>query len=189
MIAEAAQSLNARWRQTTPRERAGLSILAAIAAITLAIYAVDWANTSADAATEAAQSVVDAEAVQASVGEPTYQRRISVAAGDVYRWSRVGGELAAEEMVVELEAMAQRAGFSEPAVSLVEQDQAEGRVSALQYSVASDFNWNAYLEFLEELENYEASLSVVSVDVSESDGGQRMALLVSVPFITAGASQ
>jgi hypothetical protein len=183
MIADAARAFVTKLSGATPRERAGAAILAAIAAITAAVYAVDWAGASAREAEEATQSVSDVAALESVFADEGYRRVIASEAGKVWRLSRTADALAGEEIVTELEALGMQAGFGDPRVTLLEQTSARGRVGALEASISAEFDWSAFLAFLEALESSELSYAVRSIDISEGDSAQRMTLVVSAPLI------
>lgn len=185
MIAAAARAFATKFSETTPRERAGVAVLAAIAALTAVVYAVDWAGGSAREAAEATQSASDAAALESAFGDEGYRRILASEAGKVWRWSRIADAFAGEEVVTELEALAMQAGFGDPRVDLVEQAPPRGRVGALEASISADFDWGAFLAFLEALESSELSFALRSIDVSEAEGAQRMTLVVSAPVISS----
>ena len=185
MIAAALRDWGAKFSATTPRERAGLAALCAIASLTALVYAMDWATTSERAAASATQAAADGAALQTTFQSDVYRRRISVASGDVWRWSRTGDAFASEEVMTELEALCLQAGLSEPNITLIEQEAQQGRVGNLQFSVVAGFDWNSFLALLEAFEDSDLSFSVRSVDVSEDEGAQRLALVVAAPVIRA----
>ncbi len=183
MIAAAARAFATKLNETTPRERAGLAALAAIAAVVSAMYAMDWASTSGQAALTATQAAADGATLQTTFQDETYNRRLSVAAGDVWRWSRAGDAFAGEEIMTELESLCLQAGLNEPRITLVEQTQQQGRIGRLEASVAADFDWGSFLALLEAFEASDLSFAVRSIDVSEAEGAQRLTFVVSVPLI------
>lgn len=189
MIAAALQTVSQKLSAATPRERAGLSLLAAIAAITAAIYAVDWANTSAREAETATQASADAMTLEAAFADEGYRRLLASETGKVWRWSRGADAFAGEEVLTELEALAAQSGFGDVSTALVEAEPQRGRVSALYASVEANFDWGSFLSLLEAFEAAELSYVVRSIDISEGDGVQRMTLVVSVPVINGEDAQ
>jgi hypothetical protein len=185
MIAGTARALTAKLEAATPRERAGLAVLAAIAALTAAVYGMEWASANVAAASTAAQTARDLEARQTLFADEAYRGRVAESAGDVWRWSRTADTFAGEEMLAEVEALTAQAGFNNARVTAGEQSEARGRVSTLAIAVSADFDWNSFLAFLEAIEGSELSFVVQSIDVSEEEGAQRLALVLAVPLINA----
>lgn len=183
MIADALREFTAKLSETTPRERAGIAALVAIAAVTGAVYAMDWASTSADAAATASQSAAEGQAMLSAFGNEAYRQRLATEAGNAWRWSQANDAFAGETVLAELESMGQQAGFNDARVALVEQPAAQGQVGAIEVSINAEFNWASLLAFLEALENSELNYAVRSIDVAEDEGAQRIALAVSVPTI------
>lgn len=176
------QSISARFAKTTPRERAGMALMAALAALTMAIYALEWADQSAVKAEEATQAAADAAATQASLGDATFRQAISARAGNVRSWSRTGDDFARDEILAEIEALSLQSGLAEASIAVIESAQG-ARVNAVNASIAADFDWASFLSLLEAFETSELSVTVTSVDVAETDAGQRVVLLVSAPLI------
>lgn len=183
MIAGAVRTFTEKLNGSTPRERAGLALLAAIAAITAAVYALDWANSRAAEAAAATQSAAEAATLETAFADDGYRGLLASETGKVWRWSRNADTIAGEELVMELEALSTQAGFNEPRVALVEQTATRGRVGALEASITADFAWASFLALLEALETSELSIAVRSVDVSEGSGAQQMTLVVALPVI------
>jgi hypothetical protein len=183
MIADAARAFAQKMNAATPRERAGLALLAAIAAITAVVYAVDWAGHRADAAASALQAASETETLQTTFADEGYRRVLASESGKMWRLARTADAFAAEEVVTELEALCLQAGFGEPRVALVEQTTMRGRAGMLEASISADFDWSAFLALLESLQSSELSFSVRSIDVAEGEGQQRMTLVVAVPVI------
>jgi hypothetical protein len=183
MIAGAVRTFTAKLGGATPRERAGLALLGAIAAVTAAVYAWDWANSSAVEAATATQSAAEAATLETAFADEGYRRLLAAETGRIWHWSRSADAIAGEEVVMELEALCMQAGFNEPRVVLVEQSAARGRVGALEASIAADFDWASFLALLEAFEASELSIAVRSIDVSDGGGAQQMTLVVAVPVI------
>ena len=49
--------------------------------------------------------------------------------------------------------------------------------------MVANFDWTSFLALLEAFKDSDLSFAVRSIDVSEEEGAQRMALVVSVPLI------
>ena len=182
MIADTVRNLNAKLRAVTPRERAGLAALAAIGALTTAVYAMDWAGTSSLAANTAAQHAADSEATLATLQNAAYRQRLSTESSNVRRWSQSSDAFAGETVLAELDSLAQQAGLNNAHVAL-EQPAAQGQIGAIEASVTADFDWSSFMAFLESLEGAEANFAVRSIDVAEEADAQRIALIVTMPTI------
>lgn len=189
MIAEASRIFAAKLNETTPRERAALAMLVAIAAIAAAVYAAEWANREARAASMAAQAASDNAALQSSLSDEAPRRELSAAAGRVWRASRRADVFAAEEIATEIEVLCFQAGLSDARVALMQAPPARGQVGAVEVSVAAAFDWASFLALLETLEASDLSVSIRSVDVSEAEGAQSLALVLSAPVIQAGGER
>lgn len=183
MIAATMSALASQVRAMTARERAGLAIAAALAAIAAAFYAADWANARANVAHAAAQEAVDAEAAQAAWSDPAYQASVAARASDVRRWSASADPLSGEEVLSELENLALQAGFMDTEVTPVRGEDSRDLVRATEVSLAATFDWASFLSLLEGFENAELSLKVRSVDVTQEGETQRLTLLVSAPLV------
>lgn len=183
MIAGALRIFTTKLSESTPRERAGLASLAAIAALTAVVYAVEWANTSAQEAVAATQSATEAATLESAFGDEGYRRLLASETGKVWRWSRSADAFAGEEVVTELEALCAQAGLGEVRVALVETEPQQGRAGTLDASIIAGFDWGSFLALLEAFETADLSFAVRSVDVSEDAGAQHMTLIVSVPVI------
>lgn len=183
MIAGAVRTFKTKLNSSTPRERAGLALLGAIAAVTAAVYALDWANVSAAEAAAATQSAAEAETLETAFADEGYRRLLAAETGKVWRWSRSADAFAGEEIVTQLESLCVQAGFNEAQVGLIEQTAARGRVGALEASITADFDWRSFLALLEAFETSELSIAVRSIDVGEGDGAQRMTLVVAAPVV------
>lgn len=185
MIASAARMFATKWHDSTPRERAGLAVLAAIVALTALFYAVDWAGARADAARVATQTAADRQALLTGFQDERYRLQLSTGADQVWRWSRAADPLAIEEVLAELESLTAQAGFGETNIALIEtaEDQ-RGQVNPLLASISADFDWASFIGLLEAIEGSELSIAVRSVDVSETGEGQRVTITVAAPLIT-----
>jgi hypothetical protein len=177
-----------RMRAATPRERAGLALIAALAALALASTTFDWAVNVDAAAQDAARARAELTAVHDRIGDEALQQEAALAAGNVWRWSVVDGSenLAQAQAASALEALALGAGLSNVSVSPGSEAPAaaEGPVTAIVLSLRADFSWGSYLALLRALEASELSFGVDAVQV-ESGGEVAPVLSMSVraPFI------
>lgn len=187
MIAESARTVVTKLREATPRERAGLAVLAALLTCTAAVYAMDWAASSAEAAASAAQRSADAVATLSALEGAGYRQQLETDSAKVWRWSRVADDFAGEETLAELEAMAAQAGFGDAVVALVEQPPPQDRVATIEASISGSFDWGSFLGLLEAVGDSDLSIVVRSVDVSDEADAQRMTVVLSVPVIEAEA--
>lgn len=186
MIDASARTIITKLRGATPRERAGLALLAALLACTAAVYAMDWAATSARDATSTARRSTDSSTVLATLQDAGYRQQLQTESAKVWRWSRAGDDFAGEETMAELESLCAQAGLNDPAVELVEQAQTRGRVGAIEASITASFDWTSFLALLDAISEADLSIAVRSVDVADEEGAQRLTLVVSVPVIETG---
>jgi hypothetical protein len=60
------------------------------------------------------------------------------------------------------------------------------RVGTLNFVLEADFDWAALLALLEAIEFSETSIFIRSVEVDETEVGQRIAMVLFVPIISEG---
>lgn len=183
MIVDTFRSVSGKLSGATPRERAGLAALAAIGALTAAIYAMDWAGARSLAADTAAQRAADGEAMLSTLQNAAYRQRLATDSSNVWRWSQSSDAFAGETVLVELDSLSQQAGFNDAHVALVERPASQGQIGAIEASITADFDWASFLAFLEALEGAEFNYAVRSIDVAEEAEAQRVALIIIVPTI------
>lgn len=183
MIASALDFVVSKFAALTPRERAGLAMAAAAAMLVAVWYAAAWAERSAAFAAVASQTASNAESIRALFDNEDYVHRLSDDASKVWRWSRVEDGLAAEEMLVEIESLCAQAGFNNAQVALADSANTGERVGTLSFVLEADFDWAALLALLEALELSETSVLIRSVEIDETEAGQRIAMALSVPLI------
>ncbi len=165
----ALTGLAARLRTATPRERMGLSLLAALAAIFMDFSTFEWAMSAGARAEAAALSRASAEAVAARAGEREFQEQVALAAGKVWRWSVVeqSAGVARAQATSALEALALGAGLANVAVAAeIGDEPAPGEVGALVLTLNADFEWGSFVGFLRTLEVSEISYNVEAVAVT-----------------------
>jgi hypothetical protein len=179
--------LAARLQAATPRERMGLSLLAALAAIFMAFSAFEWAMNSGARAEAAALSRARAEAIAANAGERAFQEQVALAAGKVWRWSVVeqSAGVARAQASGALEALALGAGLGNVAVAAQTGDEpAPGEIGALTLTLNADFEWGSFVGFLRTLEASEISFSVEAVEVTPAaDRPATFEMRLRTPFL------
>jgi hypothetical protein len=183
MIASTAQAIARKLGEATPRERAGLGFLAAVVALTAGFYALEWASASSREAARATAQFAEREAMLSVFSNDAFRNRLALGVGSAWRSGLAADELASEEMLLELEAYAQQAGFADVQVALLEPIGAQGRVGLQPASLSATFDWAAMIALLEALESAERSYGVQSIDVVEEDGAQRLSLAIGVPVL------
>lgn len=184
----ALQTLVRRFKDASPRERAGLAFVAALIALALASSTFDWAMRARNAAGEAASSREQIAAVQGHIGLADFQEEVALAAGKVWRSSVVDASepLARVQAATALEALAVGAGLSNVSVEAVARSEETPRASVgiIGLTLRADFNWAGYLAFLRALETADLSFVVDSVEVSgEFGSAQSLTMSTHVPFI------
>lgn len=184
----ALQTLARRFKDASPRERAGLAFVAALIAMALASSTFDWAMRARVAAGEAASGRAQIVAVQEHVGLADFQEEVALAAGKVWRSSIVDASepLARVQATTALESLAVGAGLSNVSVeaNAGSAEAIRGGVGIIGLTLRADFNWAQYLAFLRALETADLSFVVNSVEVSgDLGGGQSLSVNAHVPFI------
>ncbi|MFO0202587.1 MAG: hypothetical protein ACK528_05595 [Alphaproteobacteria bacterium] len=186
MIAAVLDFVASKFAALTPRERAGLAMVAAAALLVTAWHAAAWAERSAASAVVASQTASNAESIRALFENEDYVRRLSDDASKVWRWSRVADDVAAEEMLAQIESLSAQAGFNNVQVALADGARSGERVGTLNFVLEADFDWAALLALLEAIEFSETSIFIRSVEVDETEVGQRIAMVLFVPIISEG---
>lgn len=168
----ALQTFLDKAKAATPRERAGVALVAALVLAALASSAFDWAMQADARAREAAQRRSELSSIQSRIGDQRFQEEVALAAGKVWRWSVTDASesLAAAQASSMLEALAAGAGLSNVSVSAAEAGEGgEGEgLGAIELTLRADFDWAAYMALLQALEASELSLVV---DAAEVEGG------------------
>lgn len=183
MIQTLLQSTRQSLDNLTPRERAGLICVIALAAMLSAFYAFEWAQDSEDRAVAAAQFAADIEATQASLSDPTYRRAIARGVGSLEEWSRSDAQSGRDEIVAEIQALADQSGLAGANVALSASSQASSPVEMVSVVLSSDFDWSSFLSLLEALETSQLSVSATSLEVTEEEGAQRLTLVLAAPLV------
>jgi hypothetical protein len=179
MIALTAQAIARKFQAATPRERAGIALLAVVATAAAMIYALEWAGESAAQADVAAQEARERTAMVSTFSDEAFRRRLALAVGQAWRWGRSRDDMAREEMLGELEGLSLQAGFADAQVALLEPDPGEGRVSLQAATISAAFDWGCLIALLEAFESTEHSYLVQSIDVVGEAGAQRLTLIVA----------
>jgi hypothetical protein len=168
----AIHKLAKRLSSTTPRERAGLALLAALAASMAAISLFDWALVSRSRAESAASQLADMEAANARVAERDFQQNVGLAVSKVRDWSLVelSVGVAQAQGVAQLEALATSAGLTEVNVVAGEVVEPEpGGVGALSFELRARFDWSGFVAMLRAIEASETSVTVDAINVEADE--------------------
>lgn len=180
----AFSSLLAKLNSLTARERAGLMILAALAASALALNAFDWALNARAEAEQTARSRAVAVAASARADEKAFQEEVALAAGKVWRWSVVepSAGVARAEASTQLENLALSVGLANVSVVAAEVEETANRLNAIDLTLSADFDWQTFLNLLRAMEGSELSFAVRSVEVTPGPP-QSLSVGVRVPYV------
>lgn len=182
------ETLSRRFKDASPRERAGLAFVAALIALALASSSFDWAMRARVAAGEAARERAQIAAVQERIGLANFQEEVALAAGKVWRSSVVDASepLARVQATTALELLAVGAGLASVSVEATAsaEETPQASVGIIGLTLRADFSWAGYLAFLRALEASDLSFVVDLVEVTGDLGsGQSLAVAAHVPFI------
>lgn len=184
----ALENLARRFKDASPRERAGLAFVTALVALALASSSFDWAMRARVAAGEAAHERAQVAAVQEHIGLANFQEEVALAAGKVWRSSVVDASepLARVQATTSLESLAAGAGLANVSVEAAAagEETPLASVGVIGLTLRADFSWAGYLAFLRALEASDLSFVVDSVEVSGDLGsGKTLVIVAHVPFI------
>lgn len=184
----ALQTLMEKVKAATPRERAGVALVAALVSAAFALSMFDWAMRADARARDSAGRHAELSLVQSRIGDQHFQEQVALAAGKIWRWSvnDASESLAAAQASSALEALAAGAGLTNVSVSVVEgETSAEGQgLGVIALTLRADFTWSSYMALLQALEASDLSFTVDTVEVSGgADAARELALQVRAPFI------
>jgi len=182
------ERLNALWTQATAyaarlsaRERAALSALAAVAAIVLALGAIDWAQSAQSAAEEARAERV-ALARLAAEGDVSLDLRAEAEHARDYSIRAATAPIAGLRAQTLLTAKASDSGVQNLEVSLLA---AEADSHIVRASIEGDFDWSVFQELLRNLSASSESFAPIAIDLRL---GERPRFRLDVQAATAPAS-
>ena len=173
----------------TPRERAGITLIALALGAVLLFSGVDAAMTNSDAARTAREERVNAEADYRRLSNHAAQEQVGLAAGKIWQWSIVDvtESIAQVRAITELQNVTSIAGVTNPGVEPVGGSVGHRGPSGLNtfdFVVSGDFNWQTFIGLMSALESSQISILPIGLDVSPSTGGgQRFALTVRLSYL------
>jgi hypothetical protein len=178
-----------RLRAATPRERAGLALVVAIAACAAALWAFDEAMQAGDRADEARARYADLQSAYAREGALAFQQSVAIEANKVWRWSIVQSSpgVARAQAVTALEGLALQAGLSNYTIELDEAAapaEVDGVITPIRLVLSADFDWVSFQALLQALAATDLSFvpEAVGVEVNEARG-PTLSLTLRVPFL------
>jgi hypothetical protein len=187
-VIEAGSDRVASWlRGRSPRERAGLAILAAAASISLALSAHDAATHITRDAAELRRAAGEALAARARAEDGAYQADLKANADRAMALTiREASEGVGRARAVSIvRALALEAGFGNVVVA-PGQVQREGTVSV---TLSADFTWTSLAAFLEALGNSDVAFGVEAIAVQPaSDDTKTMEMTLRAAFVRTGGS-
>jgi hypothetical protein len=181
-------------RGATPRERAGLAILGAVAALAAAIMAFDWALTADQIARDAAARHADAAATLAQSGDPAFQENLAVETNKVWRWSiaEASSGVAQSQAITALEGLAMQAGLMNVSVTAEELSSEENyqAVTPLKLTLNADFDWGSFQALLQAMEASDLSLSLEALELAPDESqAAKLTMVVRAPFLREAQQQ
>ena len=188
MIEAAVREIRQRFAALTPRERAGLACVVAVASIAAAYQTFSRTLGAYDALSEAVESHATARRAYAWMGDAGEQERAGTEAGKVWRWSVVGegDDAVREDAVARVADSAVMAGLLSPEV-IAAPVEGDGAVRGVRLELRSEFDWPAALSFLDLIANGETSIRVIRINVSENgEGASSLDMALSVPSVVEG---
>lgn len=181
------RELQRKLRATTARERAGLALMAAVAALAAALATFDWALGAGQEARDGEARRADAAAVLALESSRVFQERLAAETNKVWRWSIVETSegVALAQAVAALEGLAAQAGLGDVLVTADDlAPREDGAVSSLSLTLNADFDWAGFLRLLQAMEASDLSVTPEAVEVSTNpDEAARLTMRVRAPFL------
>ncbi len=177
-----------RLQAATPRERAGMAAVLALAMVAGAVLAFDGVIEAQQRAEEAAERLVVAETRRTLETEVGYRDAVGVATGNVWHWSIVQESegVARAEAVSRVEALASEAGLGDASIELEDARAGDtpGLVTPIFLTMTASFDWGSFGVLLEALRSSDLSLIVESVQIERSeDASPQMTLRLRLPFL------
>lgn len=173
----------------SPRERAGVMLVAALASGALAVAVIDWSMNAQDTAQDAAVQAARAEATYARESNRGYQEGVRLAAGAVEEWSVVEASdgVAQARAAGALRTLANDAGLSNFVITAnasAAPEGSAGEIAPLALTLSADFDWAAFTALLREMRRSALVFEAESVEViSRDEGAQTFTMTVRTPFL------
>ena len=189
MMQDLLAELRARFASASPRERAGVTIVAALALSAAAANFFDWAMAADARSREARQALTRVQAAYAVESDAEYQQASAENFNRAWRWSVVAdSDSAARDQALSIvEALALDAGLADMELSLSEAELQEPAGAAL-ILMRAQFEWGAVLSLLNKLRDAEPSIVVRAVEMAAGvDGGPELRMSLAVPYLVEAA--
>lgn len=186
MMARFWRKLQQRLDAATPRERAGLAAMGAVAALALSAAAFDWTLRARQHEHETRAQRAEAQASLARESDQAFQETIAEDANKVWRWSIVESSegLTRAQAAALAEALAAQAGLADVEVFADEAQSGAGALGAITLRINADFELARFIDLLQALENSETSFAVRAIEVTPGgDGEARLSLTLGAPFL------
>ena len=182
------RELMRKFRGASPRERAGLAMVSALAVFGSAIAALDWALNAGEAASDAQLRHAQAAASLARDIDPAFQERLAAETNKVWRWSIVelSTGVAQAQAIAALEGMAMQAGLTNVAVTASEFPPEENyqAVTPLSLTLSADFEWGSFQALLQAMQASDLSVSFEAVELAPNEGqAATLTMSVRAPFL------
>lgn len=186
MIGGVLNSLAARLKAATPRERAGMACVGAAVSAVLAMTGFDWSMRALERDRASRQSAAEERAAYTRASDERRHGAIAADINKVWRWSIVDASrpLAQAQAVAAVENLAAQAGLMNADIAALADSEAPGLVQMLEVRVSADFDWQGLLAMLDALETSEISFRVRSVAVTpNADQAPRLTLVLAAPYL------
>ncbi len=173
----------------SPRERAGVMLVTALASLAAAAATVDWAMDAQDAALDSAVRVAGVEATFAREGNRGYKEGVRLAAKAVEDWSIVEASegVAQARAAGALRILANDAGLSSVVITAntaASSEEITGEVVPLSMTLSADFTWPGFMALLREIRSSTLVFEAEAVEVNSSDdGAQTFTMTLRAPFL------
>lgn len=183
-----------KLRGATPRERAGLAMIGALAAFAAAFASFDWALGAGQAASEAEIHRASTAAALARNSDPAFQENLAVETNKVWRWSivEVSNGVAQAQAIAAIEGLAMGAGLTNAVVTANEFPSEEnyGAVTPLSLTLSADFDWGSFQALLEAMEASDLSFSPEALELAPNENqAATLTMTVRAPFLREAEPQ
>ena len=173
----------------SPRERAGVMLVAAVGSLAILAGVVDWSMNTQEAARDASMRAARAEATFAREGNRGYQEGVRLAAKSVEDWSitEASDGIAQARAAGALRTLAGDAGLDNVVITATETAAAEdaaGEIAPLSMTLSADFTWPGFTALLREIRASTIVFEAESIEVSaRDDGAQTFTMMLRTPFL------
>lgn len=161
-------SVSTLYTRMAPRERALLSVLAAIGSFYLLLSAMDWSAAAEERAVSAATEHQQAEHLAVLARDTTYQAAASKQVALLRNVSFVAStiSIAKADAQAALRSIGESSGIEDLAVSLSPQEAASARLGLQTLTVEGKFDWGSMLRFCDSLAGSRQAVIITGLGVT-----------------------